>query len=55
MTFLLLLLVVALVLVLVGVVIKGLFWLLVLGAIVFVVDLLLGAVRFRRGGRRPTR
>ena len=53
--FFLLLLIVAIALGIVGVVVKGLLYLLVIGIVVFLVALLLGALRIRRAGRRPTR
>ena len=53
--FFLLLLIVAIALGIVGVVVKGLLYLLVIGIVVFLVALLLGALRMRRAGRRPTR
>ena len=45
----------AIVLGIIGAVAKGLLYLLVIGVVVFVGALLLSAVRFRRGGRRPVR
>jgi hypothetical protein len=53
--FFLLLLIVAIALGIVGVVVKGLFYLLIIGIVVFLVALLLGALQIRRAGRRPTR
>ena len=53
--FFLLLLIVAIALGIVGVVVKGLLYLLIIGIVVFLVTLLLGALRMRRAGRRPTR
>ncbi len=56
MILLLLLLIVAIALGIVGVVAKGLFFLLIIGLVVFIVDLLLTALRMRRGpGRRAAR
>ncbi|MFJ9775759.1 hypothetical protein ACIRVF_31720 [Kitasatospora sp. NPDC101157] len=40
---------------LIGAVVKGLLYLLVIGIVVFVVALVLGSVLFRHGGRRPIR
>src|SRR5271170_2649612 len=52
----LLLVIVAIVLGIVGVVTKGLFYLLIIGIVVFLGALLLGALRMRRrSGRRPAR
>jgi hypothetical protein len=53
--FLLLLVIVAIALGILGVVVKGLFYLLIIGIVVFLVALLLGALRMRRAGRRPAR
>jgi hypothetical protein len=53
--FFLLLLIVAIALGIVGVVVKGLLYLLIIGIVVFLVALLLGTLRMRRAGRRPTR
>lgn len=53
--FVLLLLIVAMVLGIVGVVVKGLLYLLIIGIVVFLGALLLGALRMRRAGRRPAR
>jgi hypothetical protein len=53
--FFLLLIIVAIVLGLVGVVAHGLFYLLIIGIVVLIIDLVYAAVRFRRTGRRPTR
>src|SRR5436190_23130685 len=49
--FFLLLVIVAIALGIVGVVVKGLLYLLVIGIVVFLVALLLGALRMRRAGR----
>ncbi|HEY4464946.1 MAG TPA: hypothetical protein VGN41_19945 [Streptosporangiaceae bacterium] len=39
-----------------GVVLKGLFWLLIIGIVLFVLNLLIGGIRAgRRRGRRPAR
>lgn len=51
----LLLIIVAVALGIVGVVAKGLLYLLIIGIVVFLVALLLGALRLRRSGRRPAR
>ena len=52
----LLLVIVAIVLGIVGVVAKGLFYLLIIGIVVFLGALVLGALRMRRrSGRRPAR
>jgi hypothetical protein len=53
--FFLLLVIVAIALGIVGVVVKGLLYLLIIGIVVFLVALLLGALRLRRSGRRPAR
>jgi hypothetical protein len=53
--FFLLLIIVAIVLGIVGVVAKGLLYLLIIGIVVFVGALVLGALRMRRPGRRQTR
>ena len=53
--FFLLLIIVAIVLGIVGVVAKGLLYLLIIGIVVFLGALVLGAVRMRRPGRRPVR
>jgi hypothetical protein len=55
MVWVLLLILAAIVLGIIGAVAKGLLYLLVIGVVVFVCALLLSAVRFRRGGRRPVR
>ncbi|AUG81674.1 hypothetical protein CFP65_7069 [Kitasatospora sp. MMS16-BH015] len=55
MAWILLLILIAVALGLIGAVAKGLFYLLVIGVVVFLAALLLGALRFRSGGRRPTR
>jgi len=53
--FFLLLIIVAIVLGIVGVVAKGLLFLLFIGIVVFLAALVLGAVRMRRPRRRPAR
>ena len=53
--FFLLLVIVAIVLGIVGVVVKGLIYLLIIGIVVFLGALLLGALRMRRRGRPPAR
>ncbi|GAA4838000.1 hypothetical protein [Kitasatospora terrestris] len=55
MAWILLLIIVAIVLGLVGAVAHGLFYLLVIGVVVFLAALLLSAARMRRSGRKPTR
>lgn len=55
MSLFLLLIVVAIILGIIGAVAEGLLYLLIIGIIVLVADLVYGAVRFRRGGRRPAR
>jgi hypothetical protein len=55
MAWFLLLVIAAIALGIVGVVVKGLFYLLIIGAVVLVADLIFLAVRFRRSGRRPGR
>jgi hypothetical membrane protein len=51
----LLLVIAAIALVIVGVVAKGLLYLLFIGIVVFVVAMLLGSLRMRRPGRRQVR
>jgi hypothetical protein len=51
----LLLIIVAIALGIVGVVAKGLLYLLIIGIVVFLGALVLGALRMRRPGRRQTR
>jgi hypothetical protein len=53
--FVLLLIIVAIVLGIVGVVAKGLLYLLIIGIVIFLGALLLGALRVRRPGRRQAR
>ncbi|MEU8925274.1 hypothetical protein AB0D10_30790 [Kitasatospora sp. NPDC048545] len=55
MTWVLLLVLAAIVLGLIGAVVHGLLYLLVIGVAVFVVALILGAARVRRTGHRPVR
>ncbi|HUZ21528.1 MAG TPA: hypothetical protein VMU75_13235 [Acidimicrobiales bacterium] len=55
MALFLLLIIVAIALGIVGAVAKGLLYLLIIGVVVFVADLVLIGVRFRRSGRRPGR
>jgi len=55
MVLFLLLIIAAIVLGIVGVVVKGLLFLLFIGAIVLIVDLVLLGMRIRRSGRRPGR
>jgi hypothetical protein len=53
--FFLLLIIVAIVLGIVGVVVKGLLYLLIIGIVVLLGALILGALRMRRPGRRQAR
>ncbi|MFF8831897.1 hypothetical protein [Streptomyces sp. NPDC015131] len=55
MAFFLLLVIVAIVLGLIGVVVEGLLYLLVIGIVVLVLGLLFLGFRWRRGRRRPVR
>ncbi|MCX5208503.1 hypothetical protein OG689_04200 [Kitasatospora sp. NBC_00240] len=55
MAWLLFLVLAAVVLGILGATVKGLFYLLVVGILVFACALLFGAARLRRTGRRPTR
>ena len=55
MALFLLLLIVAIALGIVGVVAKGLLYLLVIGVIVLIADVIFAGLRFRRSGRRPGR
>lgn len=55
MVLILLLILIAVALGIVGAVVKGLLYLLAIGIVIFICALIYGAVRFRRGGRRPTR
>ncbi|WP_251096298.1 hypothetical protein [Streptomyces sp. Caat 7-52] len=52
MVLFLLLILVALVLGIIGFAAHGLFYLLVIGAVVLLIDLVYAAMRFRRGGRK---
>ena len=51
MAWFLLLIIVAIILGIIGAVAEGLLYLLIIGVVVLVADLVYGAVRFRRGGR----
>jgi hypothetical protein len=53
--FFLLLIIVAIALGIIGVVVHGLLYLLFIGIGILIIDLIYVGVRFRRGGRRPTR
>jgi hypothetical protein len=55
MALFLLLIIIAIALGIVGAVVKGLVYLLIIGVVILLADLVLVAVRFRRGGRRPGR
>ena len=55
MALFLLLIIVAIALGIVGTVVKGLIWLLIIGVVVLLADLVLLGVRLRRSGRRPGR
>lgn len=55
MVFVLLLVIAAIALGIIGAVAKGLLYLLIIGVVVFLIALVLGAVKFRRGGRRVSR
>lgn len=55
MALFLLLVIVAIALGIVGVVAKGLFYLLIIGVVVLVADLIFAGVRVRRSGRSPGR
>jgi hypothetical protein len=55
MALFLFLIIVAIVLGIVGAVAKGLFYLLIIGVVVLVAAFIFGAIRLRRGGRRPGR
>ena len=55
MTLFLLLLLIAVALGIVGVVVEGVFYLLIVAVVVFVADLVLGGVRLRHSGRSPGR
>ncbi len=53
--FFLLLVIIAIALGIVGVAVKGLLYLLIIGIVVFLGALVLGALRMRRPGRHPAR
>jgi hypothetical protein len=55
MALFLLLIIVAIALGIVGVVAKGLLYLLVIGVVVLIADVIFAGLRFRRSGRRPGR
>jgi hypothetical protein len=55
MALFLLLIIVAIALGIVGAVVKGLFYILIIGVVVLLADLVLAGLRLRRSGRRPTR
>jgi hypothetical protein len=55
MALFLLLVIVAIALGIVGVVVKGLLYLLTIGVVILIADLVFAAVRLRRSGRRPGR
>jgi hypothetical protein len=55
MALFLLLIIVAIALGIVGAVVKGLLYLLIIGVVVLLADLVLAGLRLRRSGRRPTR
>ncbi|MFE0513948.1 hypothetical protein [Streptomyces sp. NPDC058964] len=55
MSLFLLLVIVAIVLGIIGFAVHGLFYLLIIGVVVLLADLVYGAMRFRRGGRRHRR
>jgi membrane protein implicated in regulation of membrane protease activity len=55
MALVLLLIIVAIALGIVGAVVHGLFYLLIIGIAVLAVALIYGAMRFRRAGKRPGR
>jgi len=55
MALFLLLIIVAIALGIVGAVAKGLLYLLIIGVVVLIADLVIIGVRFRRSGRRPGR
>jgi len=55
MALFLLLVIVAVALGIVGAVVKGLLYLLIIGVVVLIADLIFAGVRFRRSGRRPGR
>jgi hypothetical protein len=55
MALFLLLIIVAIALGIVGAVVNGLIWILIIGVVVLLADLVLLGVRLRRSGRRPGR
>lgn len=55
MALFLLLVIVEIALGIVGAVVKGLLYLLIIGVVVLIADLIFAGVRFRRSGRRPGR
>jgi hypothetical protein len=55
MALFLLLVIVAIALGIVGVVVKGLLYLLIIGVVILIAGLIFAGMRFRRGGRRPGR
>jgi hypothetical protein len=55
MALFLLLIIVAIALGIFGVVVKGLFYLLIIGVVILIADIVLAGVRLRRSGRRPGR
>jgi hypothetical protein len=55
MVLFLLLIIVAVALGIAGAVVKGLFYLLIIGVVVLIADIFLAGVRLRRSGRRPGR
>ncbi len=55
MALFLLMIIVAIALGIFGVVVKGLFYLLIIGVVVLIADIVLAGVRLRRSGRRPGR
>ena len=55
MALFLLLIIVAIALGIVGAVVKGLFYILIIGVVILLVDFFLVGVRLRRSGRRPGR
>ncbi|MCP3822242.1 hypothetical protein NLX86_30390 [Streptomyces sp. A3M-1-3] len=55
MALVLFLVIVALVLGVIGILVEGLFYLLIIGISVFLIDMAYAALRWRRTGRRPVR
>ncbi len=55
MALFLLLIIVAIALGIFGAVVKGLFYLLIIGVVVLIADMIFAGVRLRRSGRRPGR